>query len=229
MWNIFNLSNKSHIKFFIKGRAVIMDIIKLVLLEKNTDYISKIHNTIKESKDIKIIATTSDTVMLLELVKNLNIDVILLCVEEEKEFNLINKILNICPNIKIIIFTAIKDINLIKSSFAAGVTNYILKEEYSSLPFKIKDSCKECNPFTVLINDYCFLKKEFLLNNLTCSEREVYNLIEKGYSRSQIQRILFKSQNTIKSHIHNILKKMNCANTRSVIEKVNGFSPQKII
>ncbi|MRB73542.1 DNA-binding response regulator, partial [Bacillus thuringiensis] len=78
------------------------------------------------------------------------------------------------------------------------------------------------NPFTVLINDYCFLKKEFLLNNLTCSEREVYNLIEKGYSRSQIQRILFKSQNTIKSHIHNILKKMNCTNTRSVIEKVNG-------
>ncbi|MEF7637852.1 response regulator transcription factor [Bacillus thuringiensis] len=205
-----------------------MDMIKLLIFEENTHFMSKIHNTIRESKDIKIIATTSDTVTLLELVKTLTIDAILLSIEDPKEFNLITKILNVCPNIKIIILTNIHDGSLIKSSFAAGATNYVLKKEYSSLPLKIKDSCQQYTPFAILINDYCFLKKEFLLSDLTFSEREVYNLLEQGYSRSQIQSTLFKSQNTIKSHIHNILKKMHCPDTKSVVEKVNGFSQPNI-
>ncbi|WP_179862903.1 DNA-binding response regulator [Bacillus thuringiensis] len=205
-----------------------MDIIKLVILEKNTNWIIKLHNTIGESEDIKIAATTSDPFIALELVKNLDVDAILLSIEDPKEFTLITKVLNVCPNIKIIILTTIHDGDLIKSCFAAGATNYVLKKEYSSLPFKIKDSCHKYNPFAILINDYCFLKKEFMLSNLTSSEREVYDLIENGYSRAQIQRTLFKSQNTIKSHVHNILKKMHCPNTKSVVEKVNSFSQKNI-
>jgi ATP/maltotriose-dependent transcriptional regulator MalT len=63
-------------------------------------------------------------------------------------------------------------------------------------------------------------KSEFPINFLISDrELEVLNLIQNGYSNSQIGKHLFLSENTIKTHIKHIYKKMSVSNRREAIEK----------
>ncbi|PKO07433.1 MAG: hypothetical protein CVU41_01675 [Chloroflexi bacterium HGW-Chloroflexi-3] len=63
-------------------------------------------------------------------------------------------------------------------------------------------------------------KSEFPIN-LIISDREleVLSLIQNGYSNSQIGKHLFLSENTIKTHIKHIYKKMSVSNRKEAIEK----------
>lgn len=49
-------------------------------------------------------------------------------------------------------------------------------------------------------------------------ERDVFELIAKGYSNSEIAGELFISENTVKFHIKNILRKTQCANRNELIK-----------
>lgn len=49
-----------------------------------------------------------------------------------------------------------------------------------------------------MLEDYRDLKYEQQLTNLTQSERVIFNMMEKGYSRQSMQEQLSKSKNTIK-------------------------------
>jgi ATP/maltotriose-dependent transcriptional regulator MalT len=63
-------------------------------------------------------------------------------------------------------------------------------------------------------------KSEFPINFLISDrELEVLTLIQNGYSNSQIGKHLFLSENTIKTHIKHIYKKMSVSNRREAIEK----------
>lgn len=54
--------------------------------------------------------------------------------------------------------------------------------------------------------------------SLTNREREIFRYIIKGYSNSEIASLAYISENTVKFHIKNILKKTNCANRTEVLE-----------
>ncbi|MBW6471588.1 MAG: response regulator transcription factor [Anaerolineaceae bacterium] len=63
-------------------------------------------------------------------------------------------------------------------------------------------------------------KSEFPINLLISNrELEVLNLIQNGYSNNQIGKHLFLSENTIKTHIKHIYKKMSVSNRKEAIEK----------
>lgn len=49
-------------------------------------------------------------------------------------------------------------------------------------------------------------------NSLTEREKEIANLIIKGYSNSEIAKILYVSKSTVKVHVSNILQKTNAKN-----------------
>jgi DNA-binding CsgD family transcriptional regulator len=57
---------------------------------------------------------------------------------------------------------------------------------------------------------------------LTAREREILNLITKGYSNRQISERLFISLHTMTTHRKNILKKLDCRNVPDLI-KYNVF------
>ncbi|KNY26887.1 helix-turn-helix transcriptional regulator [Pseudobacteroides cellulosolvens] len=55
---------------------------------------------------------------------------------------------------------------------------------------------------------------------LSDAEKEVYVLIEKGHSRADLQKILVKSENTIKKQIKGIFKKLGVKNSQEAVRKV---------
>lgn len=63
------------------------------------------------------------------------------------------------------------------------------------------------------------LYKEFETKySFTGREREIFGYIEKGYCNKEISGLAYISENTVKFHIKNILKKTNCTNRTEVID-----------
>lgn len=55
-----------------------------------------------------------------------------------------------------------------------------------------------------------------LFNTLSVREKEVLNLIPKGYSNKDIAKTLFISEKTVKTHLYNVYKKLG-VNTRAKV------------
>jgi len=112
-------------------------------------------------------------------------------------------------------------LNAIKS----GIHGYILKDEeieylivciekIHSGRFIVSESIVD------KLVELLIQKSEFPINFLISDrELEILNLIQNGYSNNQIGKHLFLSENTIKTHIKHIYKKMSVSNRREAIEK----------
>lgn len=70
-------------------------------------------------------------------------------------------------------------------------------------------------------NEACSLNKIKKIFNLTDRELEIVKLIKKGYSNKKISDALYLSNNTVKTHITNIFKKLNVNNRTALLNKVN--------
>lgn len=112
-------------------------------------------------------------------------------------------------------------INAIKS----GIHGYILKDEeidyLIDCIFKIHAGRFIVSESMVeKLVELLITKSEFPINLLISDrEKEVLSLIQNGFSNSQISKHLFLSENTIKTHIKHIYKKMSVSNRKEAIEK----------
>lgn len=109
-----------------------------------------------------------------------------------------------------------EDRNLVQSINIHTNINHITKE----------------NPRTVLIagfgprNDFHQIKIENISSNnhfsgvnLTRRETEILSLIAKGYSGSEISKMLILSEHTVRTHRKNILTKTNSRNSKELLRK----------
>lgn len=112
-------------------------------------------------------------------------------------------------------------LNAIKS----GIHGYILKDE--EIDYLI-NCIKKIHTGRFIVSESMveelvelLIKKSEFPINLLISDREieVLGLIQNGYSNSQIGKHLFLSENTIKTHIKHIYKKMSVSNRKEAIEK----------
>lgn len=123
---------------------------------------------------------------------------------------------------KVIMLTSMMDEEIVRKSFVAGVSNYMLKKNAPELPSIIRKAHAERTPIEILANDYCRLKKEEKLKVLTPAERQLYELAESGMTRIEMERKLLKSENTIKGQIKKLLRKLEASNTKEAIRKVKS-------
>ncbi len=121
---------------------------------------------------------------------------------------------------KIIMLTSLKEEEIILDSFTAGAVNYIPKERYLEIPNAIRTTYYNNSPIEVLIKEFSKLQTDEQLKSLTTSEKQVYDMLADGNSKSKIQEALFKTNNTIKSQIKQILRKLGVSNTKEAVQKV---------
>lgn len=62
------------------------------------------------------------------------------------------------------------------------------------------------------------LKEKLFLKQLTLSEQEVFAVALDGHSVKEIQDILFKEENTIKTQRRSILQKLNVSSMKEAID-----------
>ncbi|MEN8907969.1 MAG: LuxR C-terminal-related transcriptional regulator, partial [Clostridiales bacterium] len=125
-------------------------------------------------------------------------------------------------NVKIILINSTNDKELIKNAFSIGITYFMLKNNYTEFPKILLQIHNKELPYFPILEDYKKLKRNEQLSLLSPAEKELFNLIEQGFSQSEIINILFKSENTIKSQKKKILRKLNVTCCKEAVKKIHS-------
>jgi DNA-binding NarL/FixJ family response regulator len=131
------------------------------------------------------------------------------------------------PDARVLMFTVFEENDKVLNAICLGANGYILK---SSSGDKIIESVKDVvnggSPLTPAIASK--ILKHFPKNNvssndellmLTSKEKEVLQLLVKGYSYKKIAAELFKSVETIRTQIKTIYRKLNVKSNAEAIIK----------
>ena len=211
--------------------------IKVVLIEDDLEWLHSIQTIIKAENDIELVGYGSTEEDTLRLAKDIDeIDIFLIDInltgakldgihaayelqklqsENDKKW-------------KVVMLTCLGDKDVIIKAFTAGAVNYILKKDVHNIANIIRSTyAGNFTAIEAMLEDYRDLKYEQQLTNLTQSERIVFDMMEKGYSRQSIQKQLSKSNNTIKNQIQSIFKKLSVKNIKDAIEKAKSGGLEK--
>lgn len=139
------------------------------------------------------------------------------------------------PNSKVLIFTVFEDNDNVLSAICLGANGYILKSSSAEKIIEaVNDVVNGGSPLTPAIAAKILLhfpkptapsvnKQEDELNQLSEKEKEVLELLVKGYSYKMIAAELNKSIETIRTQIRNIYRKLNVhSNAEAIIYAMNN-------
>jgi Response regulator containing a CheY-like receiver domain and an HTH DNA-binding domain len=204
-------------------RGKIMNNIKVAVVEDDLIFQKAITNFLNKQSDMIVVGVAANKNDAVALAKSIEIDIILMDINlsgNESDGIIAAMEISQFSNAKIIMLTGIDNASTVMDSFKAGALHYILKENYIEIPSIIRLLHKNETPFKLLINEFSRLKKEEQLQDLSSPEKEIFRLIEQGYTQAEIAQKLYKTQNTIKTQIKSILKKLKVKNTKEAVEKV---------
>lgn len=211
--------------------------IKVVLIEDDLEWLHSIQTIIKAENDIELVGYGSTEEDTLRLAKDIDeVDIFLVDINltgakldgihaayELQKLQSKND-----KKWKVVMLTCLGDKDVIIKAFTAGAVNYILKKDVHNIANIIRSTyAGNFTAIEAMLEDYRDLKYEQQLTNLTQSERIVFDMMEKGYSRQSIQKQLSKSNNTIKNQIQSIFKKLSVKNIKDAIEKAKSGGLEK--
>lgn len=202
-----------------------MDKIKVAIVEDDPVWLSSMVFFINNEPDLKVIATASNKQAAVEMAREHDMDIILMDINlTENNIDGIYAAAEISQfkQVKTIMLTSLESEEVITNSFTAGAINYVSKKNYADIPGAIRSIYNKTSPMEVLLKEFSRLKEEEQLSCLSNAEKEILDLVEKGYSQSKISSILYKSPGTLKSQINKILKKMGVTSCKDAIKKIRS-------
>jgi NarL family two-component system response regulator LiaR len=200
-----------------------MNSIRIAIVEDDPDWIKAMTAYLNQEDDFTVVGAAANRREAAKLAETLDFDVVLMdiCLGEGKADGIYAAMdmLDV-REMKVIMLTSLEDEETIRQSFTAGAIQYVVKTDYRSLPETIRSVCRSPRPMEVLLNEFARLKREEQLKPLTPAEREVFEMLEQGYSHSQIGQKLFKAESTLKNQINKMLKKLGVKSSKEAVEKV---------
>jgi len=140
----------------------IQDPIKVIICDDHVLYRAGVKTALSSKKDIKVIAEADNGVHLLNLIKSIPPDVILLDIQMPIMDGIaaLPEIKKICPNTKIVMLTMVDDNSMITKLMELGANSYLSKTSDSEVIYEAIKTCFE--------NEYYFnsLTNQALLSNL---------------------------------------------------------------
>ncbi|WP_290662717.1 response regulator transcription factor [Ignavibacterium sp.] len=130
----------------------------------------------------------------------------------------------------VVMLTVFEDDEKIFNSILEGADGYILKK---TPPQKLVELLYELHCGGIAINpqiarkvlEMFRAKPDKQIDDLSEREREVLNLIIKGYTHKQVAEILFISPETVRGHLKNIYRKLHVHSKTEAVAKVLHLNP----
>ena len=197
--------------------------IKVFIVEDDADWIKALTSFINREPDMLVVGAATNSSEALSMSQNIAIDVVLMDIQlDGSRLDGIHTAMMMqeYSNVKIIMLTSISDEQSMTQAFTAGAVQYLEKLRFQELPQTIRTAYHHSAPMEVLLKELARLKREEQLKDLTFAEREVFELIEAGYSQSQIEQRLFKAESTLKNQVNKMLKKLGVRSSKEAVEKV---------
>ncbi|THF74359.1 response regulator transcription factor [Cohnella fermenti] len=200
--------------------------IRVFLIEDDPIWQEGIVGMLGEQPDMEICGMASNRQEALERINAAQPDVILLDViltpPHYDGLDVAIELLAMRPT-KLIMLTAVDEPEVIGDVFAAGVVDYVAKSYAEDLPEAVRNAFVQrasLHPHAMeqLRKEMSRLKHVEWQQKLTPTEQQMLKWLEAGYSRRQVMKQLNISQNTVKSHIRHIVKKIGGANGKEAAE-----------
>jgi two-component system, NarL family, response regulator DevR len=181
-----------------------------MLVEDDAFWQEQLAADLNKEEDIDLVKIASTKQEALENLEALNIDVILMDInltenqldglEATKEISRKNGLS------KIIMLTSLSEREVIIKAFQNGAVNYITKSNFHDIVHAVREAYAE--KASIHSDAASAMRHEVHLGVLTPCEREIYEMREKGYNKTQMSEMLHKSVNTIKTQLRSIRDKL---------------------
>ncbi|MCT1398821.1 response regulator transcription factor [Paenibacillus sp. p3-SID867] len=201
-----------------------MNRIQIFLVEDDPDWVKSMTVFLNAQEDMIVVGTAESPEQAIAMAQILSFDIVLMDIQltagRLDGIYTAAEILERKQQAKVIMLTSLGDELVIMQSFTAGAVNYIEKPRFKELPAAIRSAVLHPGSMEVLLKEFARLKREEQLRGLTPAEREVFDLLDEGYTHSQMEQKLFKTESTLKNQINKILKKLGVRSSKEAVEKV---------
>ncbi|MBM7652799.1 response regulator transcription factor [Neobacillus cucumis] len=185
--------------------------IKVMLVEDDEFWQKQLALDLNKEEDIQVVKIAATKLEALNSLDSIEIDVVLMDInltenkldglEAAKE---ITRIKGLKP--KVIMLTSLSEQEVIVKAFQNGAVNYITKSNFHDIVKAVRDAYADKS--SIHCDAASAMRNELHLMQLSPSEREIYDLREKGFNKTQMSEILHKSVNTIKTQLRSIRDKL---------------------
>lgn len=136
---------------------------------------------------------------------------------------------------RVIMLTSMEEKELILQAFQVGAIDYQIKSDFESLPAAIAAAAKRQSPISAAAAEQMReefrrlrqLERDFEVKKvrdlITPAELQLLELVDQGYSQSQMADKLFVSIRTVKNHINHILKKLQLGGSKEAAQQVKAL------
>lgn len=207
-----------------------MEKIKILIVDDHPMMRKGLANSIEIMPSLKLIGEAQNGEEAIQLAKSLQPDVILmdLIMPVKDGIEATFEIMGELPNSRILVFSSALDDEKIFAAIEAGASGYILKDVFPESLLQAIESIHNGIPFfspsistrvLEVIRSRTQKKKESesLEEKLSPREIEVVKLLALGITNKEISERLFISEGTVRSHVYNILSKLNLENRSQVV------------
>jgi DNA-binding NarL/FixJ family response regulator len=205
-----------------------MDPYRIVLADDHLMLRHGIKRILADERDLEVVGEVSDGLELLDLLKNLSPDLVILDISMPnlRGIEATREIKMIRPKVKVLILTMHNDKDYLYYAIRAGAEGYLLKEDADTELFSaitaIRRGRTYISPILTeqLTDELAQLwrgARETPLEYLTTREKEVLKLVAEGKSNRQIADLLCISVRTVEHHRANMMNKLGLRKTADLI------------
>lgn len=200
-----------------------MSIYNIVLADDHEVILEGVNAILKSHSKLKVTARFSNSDSLLNYLSKFHVDLILLDIDipGADKLNLLKKIKNNFPEIKVVIFTMHKGMNYFLESKKIGADSYVLKSDsITFLPTVLLKALK--GEFYCSDELKIFLAKKNKNEFIKPKELEILSLIAQGLQYNEISIKIGKSEKTIEYYVYKLRKKYGVKNNVDLLLKLSN-------
>jgi DNA-binding NarL/FixJ family response regulator len=207
-------------------------IITVSIVEDMDEIRARLKSILEESGEFACMAVYSNAEDAVKELPVLSPDIVLMDINLPgmSGIECIRKVKAVCPEILFIMFTIYEDSEQVFEALAAGASGYLLKKTpHDQITPALKELYEGGSPMSTQIARKVvayFQKKDGKENDmehiLSSREKEVLELLSKGYLYKEIAAKLQISTGTVRQHIHKIYEKLHVQNRTEALNKFYG-------
>lgn len=205
--------------------------IKVLLVDDHELTRKGIGYGLKSYPEINVIGDVENGLKAIEFAKQNQPDVVLMDIAMPvmNGVDATRKIIELCPNTKVIMLTSVNDSKEVTASFNSGAHGYCMKDIHSDSLLKVIKTIVEgaiwidpkvANVVLEMLQTKQTESSPNINNadqfNLTTREKELLKLIAQGKSNKEIAEELFLSLHTVKNHVKSIIQKFSVSDRTQV-------------
>ena len=213
--------------------------IKIVLVDDEPLLTESLEIILSMETDFCVVAKANDGEEVCEVLKQIEVDVILLDLNMPKMggIDFISFVREHYPDVKILVLTTFYDEKNVKEALKRGANGYLLKDSGKEaiingiknvvkgqgvLDFKVMNQISKIMTGKEAEDKSKNQKLEKkALEKLTKRENEILDMVAEGYTNKQIAEFLFISEGTVKNYISSIYDKLD-VHDRTKLALIHG-------